>query len=125
MTTKDDYANGMVYGRKAAATDMMDAMAEDVAVHAAERCNHTDAIRAAMLCISIRNDEAVDFKVHSNLKDEIENEREALARDAERLSELIGEGLRDDAISLLGEMMDQKFRSVREQRNLFPDRIPA
>lgn len=42
-----------------------------------------------------------------------------------RLHEAICEGRRQDAIDILNEISDERFRSVREQHNLFPDRVTA
>lgn len=41
-----------------------------------------------------------------------------------RLHEAICENRRDDAIDILNEMSEWRLRSVAEQRNLFPDRVP-
>lgn len=49
--------------------------------------------------------------------------------EVEELHRLICEGRRDEAICLLNSMFDfgdaTYLRSVAEQRNLFPDRVPA
>lgn len=42
-----------------------------------------------------------------------------------RLHEAICEGRRQDAIDILNEDGEMYLRSVREQHNLFPDRVPA
>ncbi len=44
---------------------------------------------------------------------------------AERCHEAICAGNRDEAIRLLNLICHEEFRSVAEQRNLFPDRVPA
>lgn len=45
--------------------------------------------------------------------------------DADRLHDAICEGRRQDAIDILNDIVDGGLRSVREQNNLFPDRVPA
>lgn len=46
--------------------------------------------------------------------------------DASRMHDAICEGRRDDAIAILQELFPyERLRSVAEQRNLFPDRVPA
>lgn len=47
------------------------------------------------------------------------------ASDATRLHEAICEGRRQDAIDILNEISDERFRSVCEQHNLFPDKVSA
>lgn len=44
---------------------------------------------------------------------------------ASRLHDAICEGRRQDAIDILNDITNGQHRSVREQRNLFPDRVPA
>lgn len=48
-----------------------------------------------------------------------------ISADADRLHEAICEGRRDDAIDILNELSEWRLRSVAEQHNLFPDRVPA
>lgn len=45
--------------------------------------------------------------------------------EADRLHDAICEGRRQDAIDILNAVTGGQYRSVREQRNLFPDRVPA
>ncbi|TPM39349.1 hypothetical protein FJ951_26950 [Mesorhizobium sp. B2-2-3] len=45
--------------------------------------------------------------------------------DADRLHDAICEGSRQDAVDILNDITNGRLRSVREQRNLFPDRVPA
>lgn len=46
-------------------------------------------------------------------------------KDADRLHDAICEGRRDDAIQILNDITGDRFMSIREQHNLFPDRVPA
>lgn len=50
---------------------------------------------------------------------------ELLPDNANRLYDAICEGRRDDAIEIITEITGERFRSIREQHNLFPDRVPA
>lgn len=56
---------------------------------------------------------------------ELERKIKLDAADHARLHEAICEGRRQDAIDILNEISDDQFRSVREQHNLFPDRVTA
>lgn len=67
-------------------------------------------------------DEVEDLE---NKLTEARNAATVFADDAERLHIAICEGRRDDAIDILNEITGDRHRSIREQRNLFPDRIPA
>lgn len=59
------------------------------------------------------------------LQDGLEADPELSSDDAGRLYDAICEGRRDDAIEILAEITGERFRSIREQHNLFPDRVPA
>jgi hypothetical protein len=48
------------------------------------------------------------------------------ANDLDKLAEAIMEGRRLDALDMLAATFPhQKFRSLRDQHRLFPDRVPA
>lgn len=44
---------------------------------------------------------------------------------SDRLHEAICENRRDDAIEILNQLTGERFRPVREQHNLFPERVSA
>lgn len=56
---------------------------------------------------------------------ELEAEARSFADAANRLHDAICEGRRQDAIDILNDVTGENYRSVAEQRNLFPDRVPA
>lgn len=57
---------------------------------------------------------------------EPEDELDAIdPAEADRLHAAICEGRRDDAIEILNDIAGERFMSIREQHNLFPDRVPA
>lgn len=60
------------------------------------------------------------------LPDDYESdEMRAFDRETDRLYDAIVEGRRGDAIEILSELTGERLRRVAEQRNLFPDRVPA
>lgn len=48
-----------------------------------------------------------------------------LRMDVNQIYDAICENRRDDAIEILSEITGERLRSIREQHNLFPDRVPA
>lgn len=61
--------------------------------------------------------------IANHLTDEFQDEP-INHRDADALHDAICEGRRQDAIDMLSSISGSYFRSVAQQRNLFPDRVP-
>ena len=64
----------------------------------------------------------------SELQDDVaklEGEAVSFGENADRIHDAICEGRRQDAIDILNDVTGGNYRSVREQANLFPDRVPA
>ncbi len=75
-------------------------------------------------------EDETDALIAENLKlqtkiDELEAEAISFDLDANRLHDAICEGRRQDAIDILNDVTGGCYRSLADQRNLFPDRVPA
>lgn len=82
-----------------------------------------DAARDGDVVMKVEHDDEVN-ELNAEL-DKLQAEVDAVAADGERIHEAICEGRRQDAIDLLRDITNLPLRSVREQANLFPQRVAA
>lgn len=97
-----------------------------------DSCRHASKVAKSYVDDAISEGDVVDKEDYDDAESKIavlENDlrvaKQFIDGEADRLHEMICEGRRDDAIALLSEITGLRFRSVREWRNLFPERVPA
>jgi hypothetical protein len=87
-----------------------------------------DDVRVAAVDDAVDRGDVVTKADHDDEIGKFESEIEQMPDfhvDADRLHDAICEGRRQDAIDILNDITGGQLRSVREQRNLFPGRVPA
>jgi hypothetical protein len=87
-----------------------------------------DDVREAAVDDAVDRGDVVTKADHDDEIGKFESETEQMPDfhvDADRLHDAICEGRRQDAIDILNDITGGQLRSVREQRNLFPGRVPA
>jgi hypothetical protein len=87
-----------------------------------------DDVREAAVDDAVDRGDVVTKADHDDEIGKLESEIEQMPDfhvDADRLHDAICEGRRQDAIDILNDITGGQLRSVREQRNLFPGRVPA
>jgi hypothetical protein len=97
------------------------------------RRNHhsgeTDVIKDPEKLIETLHEQIAALRSENNTQAERIEELEDAKRDfgpsVTRLHDAICEGRRQEAVDILKEVTGQDFRSVAQQHNLFPGRVPA
>lgn len=115
-----------------AVSNLMDAMEPRETVAAINDADKSGKVIDEIVAQAIGAGEAVSVDDHAakvnDLGGQLTKANEALDEweaSAPYLYSAICENRRDDAIAILSELTGERFRSIREQRNLFPERIPA
>lgn len=122
MDDKDAYA------AKGRLSNLADELGVMHTLASLRECRLWDALLVEIAEDVVEADHAADKDDYAILEHEL-MDANALSKEisaiASRIHEAICEGRRQDAIDILNEITGDHFRSVAEQHNLFPDRIPA